>query len=191
MIKPFSISTLLLAALFIIGCLFVSCENDMQVVQELGKKKIGVEEAKDIISYMSQDGKMKAQLTAPFMLRYQVDTPRVEFPKSLRVSFFDSALQVESKLFARKGYYLESENKVFLRDSVVVYNMKGDTLFSKELNWDQQKEIFYTDKNVIIHSPTRKFYGKGLVADQGFKWYTIKSVYNSYMDIPDSTFSDY
>ena len=140
---------------------------------------------------MSQDGKMKAKLTAPYMLRYQIDTPRVEFPRTLRVDFFDSALQVESKLFAMKGHYLENENKVYLQNSVVVHNMKGDTLFCKELSWDQQREIFFTEKNVIIHSPTRKFYGKGLVADQSFKWYTIKNVYNSYMDIPDSTFSDY
>ncbi len=142
----------------------------MQKVQQLGKKTIGIEEAKDIESYLSQGGKMKAKLLAPVMLRYQRDTPKVEFPKSLFVNFYDDSLKVESKLSAKYGNYFENENKVFLRDSVVVFNVAGDTLFCKELYWDQQKAIFYTDKNVILHQRNQKIYGTGMVADQSFKF---------------------
>ena len=177
-----------LAAIFI-GCFFISsCENDLTEIRSLGSKRIGVEEGKQIESYLSQDGKVKAKLMAPLMLRYQVDTPRVEFPKTLKVEFFDANLKVESRLFAKYGEYKENENKVFLRDSVVVFNVSGDTLFCKELYWDQQKAIFYTDKNVIIHKPDQKIYGKGLVADQSFKWFTIHKPHNSYISIPDSSF---
>jgi len=191
MINAFSTSIKILAAV-VCGCFFMcSCENDIRDVQNLSKKKIGIEEGKDIESYLSQNGKLKAKLLAPVMLRYQRDTPRVEFPKTLRVDFFDDSMKVESKLFAKYGDYKENENKVFLRDSVVVYNIKGDTLFCKELYWDQQKSIYYTDKNVIIHKPDQKIYGKGLVADQSFKWFTIKHPHNSYINVPDSTFVSY
>jgi len=177
-------------AAFVTGCFFVcSCENDMREVQALGKKTIGVEKAKNIESYLSQGGKVKAKLLAPVMLRYQTDTPRVVFPQSLFVNFYNDSLKVESKLSAKYGNYLENENKIFLRDSVVVFNVTGDTLFCHDLYWDQQKEIFYTDKNVIIRKPGgRNIYGKGLVAKQDFNSYTIKDVYNSTINIPDSSF---
>lgn len=177
-----------LAAL-LMGCFFVlSCENKMEDVQKFSKKTISVEEGKGIESYLSQQGKVKARLTAPLMLRYQTDTPKVEFPNSLHVDFYNDSTQIESKLFAKFGRYLESENKVFLKDSVVVFNMLGDTLFCKELYWDQAKGKFYTDKNVIIHKRDQKVYGKGMEADQDFKNFTIKKVHDSYLDIPDSSF---
>lgn len=176
-------------AAMISGCFFVlSCENDIQDVQKLKTKSISIEEGKQIESYLSENGKVKAKLMAPLMLRYQKDTPKVEFPKSLHVDIYNDSAKVDSKISAKYGRYVENENKVFLRDSVVVFNMKGDSLFCKELYWDQAKSIFYTEKNVILHQPNQKVYGKGMIADQNFKWFTIKHPYNSYLNIPDSSF---
>lgn len=183
----------ILIAAFIASCFFVcSCENKLETVRDLGKKKIGVEEAVDIESYLSQGGKLRAKLTAPLMLRHQLDTPKIEFPRSLHVNFFDDSMHVESQLKARYGRYLENESKVFLRDSVKVYNIKGDTLHSKELYWDQRAQKYYTDKNVIVifTNPPQKTYGTGLVADQSLKNITV---YNpkGFIMIPDSTYLGY
>src|SRR4051812_9988400 len=109
-------------AAMIIGCFFVcSCENDIREVQDLNKKKPSIEEGKQIESYLSEAGKVKAKLLAPVMLRY-TDSSKVEFPKSLKVDFYSDSATVESRLSARYGRYMENENKVYLRDSVVVYN---------------------------------------------------------------------
>lgn len=173
------------------GCFFVlGCENDLAQVAALNKRTLGVEEAKSIESFLSQGGTIKARLTAPTMLRYQLDTTKVEFPHSLRVDFYNDSTSVESRLRADYGNYFENENKVFLKDSVVVYNMRGDTLHCKELYWDQRKQVFYTEKNVIIRKPDQKIYGSGLTADQNFKWFTINNA-KGYIDIPDSTFLGY
>ena len=178
-----------LSAAFIAGCFFIlSCENDINIVKNLNKKSISIEEGKQIESYLSQGGKVKAKLMAPTMLRYQLDTPKVVFPNSLKVDFYNDSTKIESRLFAKYGQYLENDNKVFLKDSVVVFNINGDTLFCQELYWDQVKSIFYTDKNVIIHKPDQKVYGNGLIADQSFKWFTIKHPHNSFMNIKDSAF---
>jgi len=177
-----------ITAAMIIGCFFVcSCENDIREVQNLNKKRVSIEEGKKIESYMSEGGKVKAKLVSPLMLRY-TDSGKVEFPKTLHVDFYNDSTKIDSKLSAKYGRYLENENKVFLRDSVVVFNMKGDTLYCKELYWDQGKSIFYTDKNVVVHQPTQLVYGKGMIADQNFQWFTINKPYNSYLDIPDSSF---
>ncbi len=188
MIKQIFHQYKILAAL-ITGCFFVfSCENDINKVRDLNKKSVGIEEGKQIESYLSQNGRVKAKLMAPLMLRYLLDTPKVVFPKTLRVDFFNDSTKLDSKLFAKYGQYLENDNKVFLKDSVVVFNITGDTLFCQELYWDQVKAIFYTEKNVIIHKPDQKVYGNGLIADQSFKWFTIKHPHNSFLKIADSSF---
>lgn len=175
------------------GCFFMySCENDVNEVRELGRKKQNVEEGKNISSYLSMDGKMRAHLTAPLMLRFQGDTGRkTEFPKSLHVDFYnDSTAAIESQLSALFGRYLENENKVYLRDSVVIFNTKGDSLFTQELYWDQNQQRFYTEKRVLWSRGFRKtlIIGTGMTASQDLNnitFFTIDS--NSFSYIPDST----
>jgi len=178
-------------AALLLSCIFIySCENDIKEIQKLTSKKTAIEEAKSVQSYLSQDGKVKAKLTSPFMLRYLTDSTYVEFPRTLHVDFYNDSLKVESQLQAKYGRYLENENKVFLRDSVVVFNVAGDTLHCKELYWDQLQELFYTDKNVIILKPDQKIYGSGLRAKQDFKRMTIFEP-KGFIMIPDSTYLGY
>jgi LPS export ABC transporter protein LptC len=164
-----------LLAAVCIGCFFVSaCENDIRKVDALLKKKIAVEEVIQVTSYMSQEGRMKAKLTSPFMLRYQTDSPYVEFPRTLHVDFYNDTTKIESILDAHYARFREYEHRVFLKDSVVVINMlKGDTLRTDELWWDQNKQEFYTDKPVRIYQPDKTIYGNGLRAAQNFSWYDI------------------
>jgi LPS export ABC transporter protein LptC len=140
----------------------------MEDIKALTDKKASVEEGLGIQSYLSQNAKVKARLTAPFMRRYQADSPYVEFPKSLHVDFYNDSLTVESQLNARYGRYKENEKKVFLKDSVVFFNVAGDTLYCRELWWDQQTEKFYTDKPVrMVRKDNTVIYGSyGLRASQ-------------------------
>jgi hypothetical protein len=122
-------------------------------VDEQFKKKIAVEEALSVESYLSQEGKVKAKLVAPYMKRYMADPPYIEFPRSLHVDFFNDSIQLESTLDALYARHMESERKVLLKDSVVVINkLKGDTLRTSELWWDQNLQEFYTDKNSLYLS---------------------------------------
>ncbi len=86
------------AALFFV----LSCENDMKEVDELMKKKVAVEEAINVTSYMSQEGRMKAKLTSPFMVIQQTDSQYVEFPRTLHVDFYNDSANtvIESTLDA-------------------------------------------------------------------------------------------
>jgi LPS export ABC transporter protein LptC len=171
------LSNKLMAAL-LTGCFFLTaCENDPVVINKLREKKTAVEEAKQVESYMSEEGRVKAKLTAPYMLRYLADSPYVEFPRSLHVDFYNDTMAMESQVDALYGKYREWEKKVYLRDSVVVMNkLKGDTLRTDELWWDQQTEKFYTDKPVFIHTKDKIFYGaRGMEASQNFDWWILNS----------------
>ena len=182
---------------FIIGCFYLfACENDIQEVKDLGKRNPGIEEGKNIESYLSNDGKVKAKLTAPVLLRYQNDSGKTEFPKSLHVDFYDSLATVESQLNAKYGKYLENDNKVFLRDSVIVFNRNRDTMWCEELWWNQQTGTFYTDKPATIAKyKQQKTTGQlGLVADQNFKWFKLIKVgkvntgKDNFINVPDSSY---
>lgn len=173
-------------AAFILSCFFFfACENDQKTIDELTKPKALVEEAKHIESFLSQAGKVRAKLWAPHMLRYTSDTVYVEFTRSLQVNFFDSLGQMESHLNALYGKYYESLNKVYLRDSVEVYNMVGDTLRCPDLWWDQNTQLFYTDKNVWIKKSGTVLFGKGMTARQDLTDINIKNA-TGIVIIPDS-----
>lgn len=157
-------------------CFFISaCKNDVKQIDELTKKVIMKEEAYQVESYLSQSGNMKAKLTAPLMIRYLADTIYVEFTRSLHCDFYDSLGHKETWLDAKYGKYFESQNKVYLRDSVVVINTKGDTLKSQDLWWDQNLKLFYTDKPADYLAPDKKLYPKyGIEATQDFSRVTFR-----------------
>ncbi len=176
----------------VLSLFIVSCENSEQEIKAFTEKKIGVDEAHLIQTFFSQAGKMRAKLSAPVMFRYQDTLPRVEFPQSLHVDFYNDSLQVESVLDALYGRYIEGQKKMFLKDSVVVVQrFNQDTLRCKELWWDQNKETFYTDKPIRI---TKKdgtvLPGQGLEASQDFRNIKILNPSQGILPISESEFKD-
>jgi LPS export ABC transporter protein LptC len=164
--RPAQISKQIFIALSL-ALWFSSCENSKQQIEKMTEKVLLEEKAIDVVSYLSQDGKMKAKLSAPVMNRVASDTQFVEFPQTLHVDFFNDSAAIETRLDSRYGKYYENLNKVYLRDSVVVITTKGDTLRSPDLWWDQNTKMFYTDKYAVYHGAGKNIFGhKGLTATQ-------------------------
>jgi lipopolysaccharide export system protein LptC len=173
-----AVGRLFLKITILFGCVFLSaCENDEKMIDDWSNKKDMIEEGKGIESYLSQESKVKAKLTAPLMLRheYKSDSVVVEFPKTLHVDFYDDSTRIESWLDSKHGKYFETLNKVYLWDSVVVINVKGDTLKSSDLWWDQNTRLFYTDKYAEYRTKDKQIFpSKGMEATQDFKRITFK-----------------
>ena len=179
-----TIAVLLIAC---VSCMAIACGDKTKPVASTGPHKIIPEEAIDIVSMLSEPStdssknltaRVKGKLTAPYMLRYQrADSPYAEFPRSLHVDFYNDSMQLESQLDAHYGKYFQNQEKVFLKDSVVVKNIiKRDTVHCRTLWWDQHTERFSTDDPVRIYTPDKILYGIGMEADQNFRWYTIKKM---------------
>jgi hypothetical protein len=177
-----------LQAALVTGCFVMSaCENDRNQVEALGKKDVGVEEGRNITGYMSLNSKLKARLKAPLMLRYYTDTIRTVFPNRLLVDFYTDSTTIDGVLTAKYGRYVENENRVYLRDSVVFRSIKKDTFYFEDLWWDQNRQLFYTDKRGWQHSPGRIIPFIGFQSDQEFKHYTFFNVSDATLPVPDST----
>jgi len=192
MTNPIISKILKLAVACLSSCFFMAaCENDVDAVKALGTRVGGIDVGKDVAIYVSNDGKLGAKLTAPFMNRYLEDSSKmIEFPQTIHVDFYKDSNQIESQLFAKYAKYKETENIVYLKDDVIIFNVLGDTLWCKEMYWDQNTGKFYTEQDVIVkqHNPVAKVYGKGLEANQNLSDIRIfKPQSNSYAIIQDSS----
>ena len=88
------------------------------------------------------------------------------------------------------GKYFELESKVFLKDSVKVINILGDTLYCNELWWDRSRvgNEFYTDKPVRIRRKMEIINGTGMQAAQDFKNWVILNPSQGLMKVANSQF---
>ncbi len=165
------------AAALIMSCFFfIACENNLEKIRDMQRTRLSVDEVKSVTSYLSQGGRMKAKLTAPLMLRYFDSVPRVEFPNSLHVDFYNDSMQIESYLDAKKAWYYEQQSRILLSDSVVVIRIDGDTLKTNELYWEQNLHKLYTTKDVEIRQKTKTIFGKGFESDEQLKNGRIDSI---------------
>lgn len=192
MTNPTRYTILKIAVACLSSCFFmVSCENDVEAVKALGARVSGIDVGKDVAIYISNDGKLGAKLTAPLMNRYLEDSSKmIEFPLSIHVDFYKDSNQIESQLSAKYAKYKEAENIIFLKEDVIIFNTLGDTLWCKEMYWDQNTGKFYTEKDVVVkqHNPLAKIYGKGLEANQNLTDIRIfKPQSNSYAILQDSS----
>jgi LPS export ABC transporter protein LptC len=190
--RPLLPRPFLLFGLLAMGLLFASCGNKQKDLPSNGQHTIIPEEVEKVEIFMSEgnntagnlQAKIKGKLTSPFMLQYQrADTPYTEFPRTLHVDFYKDSIKIgempviESQIDALYGKYFTNQDKVFLRDSVVVKNvLKGDTVHCRELWWDKQTQKLYTDKPVRIYTKDKILFGTGMEADQNFRWWNIKKM---------------
>ncbi len=183
------------SAVFLLGCIFLlACENSSKDINDLTATKLGVEEATKVDINYTLAGKVKAKLSSPLMLRVQDTMPYVEFPKTLHVDFYNDSSKIESILDAKYARYIESQNKILLRDSVrfIGFN-NGDTLYCDELYWDRNQPIyqFYTDKPVQIRTKMQTINGTGFKTSQDFKDKYVINPTNSIIKVPASQFPEY
>ncbi|WP_177192044.1 LPS export ABC transporter periplasmic protein LptC [Chitinophaga arvensicola] len=153
---------------------------------ELDSKKAATENGQDIVIIFSQGGKVNAKLTGPTMERGLDKPTYVAFNNGLKLLMYNDTLGLESTLTAKKGKFLEDDGDVFLSDSVVVINKKGERLDTKELNWDPKRKLFYSTKEVFIKTPTDSLHGWGLEANQDFSEKKILKV-SGPITVQDST----
>ncbi len=186
---PYRSAPFITAAIVVLVILFASCENDPKEVNDLSKKKAGVEEAKNVIINYTMGGKARAVLRAPLMYRVQDTLPYVEFTKTVHVDFYNDTAAIDSKLDAVYAKYTETQSRVYLRDSVRMMNNTGDTLYCDELYWDRNRQgrEFYTDKPVRIRTRTHIINGVGMESSQDFKEKNIRQV-TGIIKVPSTQF---
>jgi LPS export ABC transporter protein LptC len=155
--------------------LLVACKNDPKEINALvGTGSAQEDKAYDVTILQSEDGKLKVRLSAKeFVRNDKAKPPYIDMRKWLKAEVFNDSMKVESTLTAKYARYYEKQGNILIRDSIVVFNKKGERLETEELVWNQNARKVFTEKFVKIVTPTQVMYGDGLEANEDFTWYRI------------------
>lgn len=128
-----------------------------------------VEVATTVRILYSDSARIRLILEAPKMYNYLSPTdPRQEFPEGMIAYFLDEQQDTSSTLIARMGVYRRRDQLITVRDSVVWESADLQRLETEELNWNEQTQLIYTNKFVVLTQPDYIITGYGLESDASF-----------------------
>lgn len=125
----------------------------------------------------TDSGLLKARVLSPLMIGMKkARNPYIEMPKGIKVDFYALDGSVESYLTADYAISYTEDKRIIVRRKVEVLNIKGDTMLTEELVWNQKTQRITTDKYVIIKTKTQTIEGMGMESDQTFSDWEIREV---------------
>jgi LPS export ABC transporter protein LptC len=152
-------------AILIIIVLGISCENKVTVLPKSDLLTLPTITGKEFYTTVKDSGKLQLEMYAPIVEQYEkADPPFYEFVKGLKVNVYNGKDTPQAKITSK--YAKCTNNNLWeLRDSVVVINDKGERLETEVLNWNQEKDLIYTDRFVKITSSDQVTQGIGFESD--------------------------
>jgi len=175
-------STLTIFILFIsISLLLPACESGLEKTNSIASKDSLPDMAVyNVKSDFTEDTWPKSKMEAPLLNNYTSRTnPFYEFPKGVKLTFFDKNKNEESFLTADYAVFYTKKDTWEARGNVVLKNRMGKILKTEELFGDEKTEKIYSVKEVSIinsdGSPGIKSSG-GFEADKSFTNYEFKNV---------------
>jgi LPS export ABC transporter protein LptC len=171
---------LLLFLLFV----FSSCENDLKKVKMFEKKdkKLPDQVIIDAKMIYSDSAEIVAIIVSPRLEYYNNEKPYQEFPKGVKVDIYEHD-SVSSNLKSNYAINFEKERIMEAKSNVIVTNIRGETLNTEHLIWDQNKKKIYSNVFVKITTATQIWMGKGFESDERFdKWELKNPTGNIYID---------
>jgi LPS export ABC transporter protein LptC len=160
--------------------LYGSCENDIATIKALNQEiNLPMQTGTNVEIIYSDSGLMKMKLIAPELKRFSRENdPYYEFPKGLKVLFYQADGKVESYIEADYALFFEKQELWEARNNVVAKNERTrEQLFTEHIFWNQKEETIYSDQYTKIINADGTFYGeKGFEARQDLtKWKLKKS----------------
>ncbi len=164
-------------AVFTFILLVQGCENDIEKINMLNTSGdypdvIG----EDIEVIYSDSAIVKVHMYAEELKQFNnAEKPYSEFPKGMKVHFFDDSMEIESEIRANYAIYYNEEKLWHAKGNVVAENFKsGERLDTEELFWDEEKEEIYSESYTRIVNENGTFYGQnGFKSNQSLTDYTL------------------
>ena len=162
------------ASLVLAGFLF-SCVNDLSHIKRVtNDPKAPDEVTSNLEVFYTDSGAPKVRIFAKLAETYNKPETVMKLKDGIKVDFYDPDGEIVSTLTALYGEIRTAEGRMFVRDSVQLFNhAKKQRMETEELNWNQKDSLIYTEKNVIVRSPQGVVYGKGIRTRQDFNQYTF------------------
>jgi LPS export ABC transporter protein LptC len=153
----------ILPVIIIMGT-FVSCKNDIETINALNNEiKLPDQSGFNIEITYTDSGKIQGKIYAPEVNKYdRGEEPYVEFPKGMKVMFYDSLERPTSYIKANYAIYYEKKQLWEARNQVVAENLVNhDKLETEQMFWDQKEEKIYSEKFTRLTNSDGISYGEG------------------------------
>jgi len=124
---------------FISIFLFLSCGGNLEEI----KQKNDYENAPDVSvenieSIVNSNSTLKAKVKAPVMNNFaRISEPYMEFPKGVKIEFYDENLKVMSSLTADYAIYYTKKKLWRASQNVYITNVQGGSLETDEIYGDE------------------------------------------------------
>jgi LPS export ABC transporter protein LptC len=155
-----------------------SCQNDIETINALTNEvKLPDQTGLDIEVAYTDSGVLQGKIFAPEVNVYTtVEEPYSEFPKGIKVLFYDEAGTAYAYVQANYAIYYEKKDLWEARSQVVAENtLEGKKLETEQMFWNQKEEIIYSEKFSKITNPDGVFMGEnGFEAKQDISWWKLK-----------------
>lgn len=164
-------NTIFLLSLAIIG--LTSCGKE----PTLGKKKVpeykgATVEFDSVRTIYSQSATVRVKLYGAKQIVLQ--SGDVLYPQGVEVNMYNEQGIKTTNLRADSGRYEKNIRIYRAYGNVIVVNLEQQqTLYTDQINWDQNKREIFTEKNIKIVTPKELLYGVGLVSNDEFSRYKI------------------
>jgi LPS export ABC transporter protein LptC len=155
----------------------MSCENKIGLIPKSDLLTLPSLTVKDFKTVFTDSGKLQLVMSSPLMEKYDnTDFPYSEFKSGINAVFYSGQKEPVGSVTAKYAKFTNSNNTWELKDSVVVINESGDKLETEVLNWDQEKDLIYTDRFVKITNEDQIIQGFGFESDSHLQNRKIKKV---------------
>lgn len=124
----------------------------------------------------SDIGIVRVIVEAPLLLRHKDKEPYTEFPKGIKITFFDNAI-ANGTLTADQATRYEKDQSTTIKGNVIWQNaLRNERLETEELIWNEKTKKIVSYKTVKVTTDTEQITGEGMEANQDFSRYKIKYI---------------
>jgi LPS export ABC transporter protein LptC len=169
-----------IALVFLIGTF--SCKNDPAEVNSITQKDtLPLLTTQNVDMLFTDSAQLKIHLTGPRAEEFGGQEPKTIFPQGVFIEFYDDSGAVSSSMESKYAERRPKDQTTTAKQKVVVINIKGETLETEKLIWDERTNRIYTDAFVKITTDDQVLWGTGLDADAAFTEYEIKNIEGTLM----------
>lgn len=188
--KPTYLHNILSIVTVISVTMLFSCKNNFKEVQQIGilqNEPIGVAENINLkyTEKLKDTGKLKANLLSPKMLDFSNRAfSYSEFPEGIHLTVYDDEGH-ETLIVADYAIYYSETDLIDLQGNVVLSTHTKDTLFAKQLYYDQKREWIFSNQPVKFVSQTNSSQGDVFDSDTNFEIVQLLEMNDSFITLDE------
>jgi LPS export ABC transporter protein LptC len=153
-----------------------ACKNDnIEKIQVLtASDNLPIEVGTNILLNYTDSGLVKAKVFAPTLERFDNDKSNQSImKKGITAYFYNNQKKITSYIKSKYAIRDDRARTMTVKNDVIVVNIKGDTLRTELLIWDEKTNKINTNEAVKITTPDEIIYGDGLESNTEFSQYKI------------------